>query len=239
MSFSPPRERQMTNDFFSEIGDVLDKKSSSYLASWDPQSLLNPQQKDAIETVRNSASRNIVLANKALTGILNYDEWVSSSKALQEKINHSKPMYIQLKKPPNLSHKSLFEYVQVILGLQLIEPYNASPLVITESNINMYSKYLPPNVTIEALGETLLPSNSRSLITNAIVELEEIYNELRIAIEPKAGDAISINVSHDNMFEVSQLVVRNALNKLETAFNGPFLRAIGEYFVFALIILVN
>ena len=80
MSFSPPRERPSAGNFFSELGANLDRKSSNYLANWDPQGILNPKQRESIEATRQQASHSIVLANRALSGVIDYGDWQRSSK---------------------------------------------------------------------------------------------------------------------------------------------------------------
>lgn len=239
MSFSPPKGRKTADNFFSEIGDVLDKKSSNYLASWDPQSLLNPQQKENIERSRNDASMSIVLANKALSGVLDYSDWKQSSSSLLKDAPPSssagfqrhEPLSLPLQPPPPLVPALLKDYVSVVLGVGQLDGYVIPGLCADDASIAAYAQQLPQSVALEALAENMGAgeggASSKSLIVSAVCELEEIYNEMRIAIAPKAGDAMRINVSHDEILEVGQLVVRNALTKVETVVNGSLLRAIG------------
>ena len=114
----------------------------------------------------------------------------------------------------------------VVLGYGETTVYTGVPLKTDDASMSLYSRNIPRPVTIEALAESLGVQSSKSLVMNAIRELEEIYNELRISLEPKQGDAVRINTSPEELFDLSQLVVRNAMTKVEAAFSGPLLQAI-------------
>jgi hypothetical protein len=233
MSFSPPRDRGIS-DIFNEVAGALDRKSAEYLSSWDPNSFLDQQQKENIENSRIAASRNIVLANKALAGVIPYSQWqdgngksgVSRSEQNQAAIPDIETL--ELKKPPALNPTELSEYVAVILGQGQTPPYIGPRLMHDTISIERYAITIPKAVTIEALGETLGDESSKSLIIQATCELEEIYNEIRVLIAPTTGDTIRIHSSPDETFEVAQLVVRNALVKLDNVFTGSLFRVLGD-----------
>jgi hypothetical protein len=232
MSFSPPKNRGLFADIFSEVAGALDRKSADYLSSWDPNSFLDRQQKENIENSREAASRNIVLANKALTGVIPYTQWQDGSigkAASHDYIRSEAPNIetLELKKPPALNPPELSEYLSEVLGQGETPPYVGPRLNQDIVSIERYAISIPKAVTIEALGETLGDESSKSLVIQATCELEEIYNELRVLLAPTAGDAIRIHASPDETFEVAQLVIRNAIVKLESVFTGSLFHVLG------------
>jgi hypothetical protein len=246
MSFSPPKIRGNAADLFGELEGALDKKSASYLSNWVSSSLLDPMQKEIIENSRNEATRNIVFANKALSGVIPYAQWKDGLNDVfrrQDENNSNSALVVEhgidavkgietldLKKPPRLVPQDLGEYVAIILGVGEISPYAGPRLKHDTDSIERYATRVPRAVTIEALAESLVDTSvsSKFLVVNAICELEEVYNEIRILLAPSDGDAIRINTSLDDVFDVSQLVVRNAMMKLESCFSGALYRAIGK-----------
>lgn len=207
------------------------------MSSWDPNSYLDQQQKENVENSRAAASRNIVLANKALAGVIPYSQWQNGNdKSGVSRFEHNQDATpgietLELKKPPGLNPAELGEYVAVILGQGQTPPYSGPRLMHDKVSIERYAIAIPKAVTIEALGETLGDESSKSLIIQATCELEEIYNEIRVLIAPTTGDTIRIHSSPEETFEVVQLVVRNALVKLENVFTGSLFRVLGNLLI--------